>query len=65
MRRVSDQAHVYVYEIKSTPWEYQPENVVQGIINHSVPSSFQYVLTRYEKILAIKECSKICVFGER
>ena len=38
------------------PWECQLDidNVVQGIRNHSVLSSFQQVLTRYEKIVAIK-----------
>ena len=49
---------------RAYPWEYQPEIVVQDIRSHSVPSSFQQVLTRYEKILAITIWSKICVFGE-
>ena len=36
------------------PWEYQPDNIVQGMRNHSAPRNFQQVLTWYEKILAIK-----------
>ena len=48
------------------PLEYQPNNVIQGNRKHiySVPSSFQRVLIRYEKILAIKAWGKICDFGE-
>ena len=30
-------------------WEYQSDIVVKDIRNHSVPSSFQQVLTRYEQ----------------
>ena len=50
--------------VRVYPWEYQPDNVVQGIGNHSVQSSFQQILTRYNKILAMKVWSKKCVFGE-
>ena len=45
--------HIFAH-FRAYPWEYQPDNVVHDIKNHSVPSSFQLVLTTYEENIGDK-----------